>query len=181
MNTCVCEGDTLLARACSALTRIGLAVLLLAACSEQAATVAPVDITRDTTCALDGMVLADYPGPKGQIHYDRGSPDFFCDTMELISIHLRPEQQKRVVALFVQDMGQADWNEPRGHWIDARGAFYVRGSGRHGSMGPTLASFAREDDAQAFAKRHGGKVLRFNEITIDMVALDGGVIRDERM
>ena len=107
--------------------------------------------------------------------------DFFCDTVEMISIYLRPEQQKRAIALFTQDMGQADWKEPRGHWIDATSALYVHGSNRYGSMGPTLASFAREEDAQVFAKQYGGKVLRFGEITVDMVALDGGVMRDERM
>ena len=107
--------------------------------------------------------------------------DFFCDTVEMISIYLRPEQQKRAIALFTQDMGQADWKEPRGHWIDATSALYVHGSNRYGSMGPTLASFAREEDAQVFAKQYGGKVLPFGEITLDMVALDGGVMRDERM
>lgn len=158
-----------------------LAMTVGAGCGEQAKTVAPQEITRSTACALDGMLLADYPGPKGQIHYDQGPPDFFCDTMEMISIYLRPEQQKRAVAVFTQDMGQADWKEPRGHWIDARNAFYVQGSSRRGSMGPTLASFAREEAAQAFAREYGGKVLRFGEITLDMVALDGGVIRDEKM
>lgn len=168
-------------RICFAIASTCLAMLMIAGCSDQAATVEPREITRETTCALDGMLLADYPGPKGQIQYDQGPPDFFCDTMEMISIHLRPEQQKRAVAVFTQDMGRADWNEPRGHWIDAKAAFYVQGSSRHGSMGPTLASFAREEDAQAFAKQYGGKVLLFKEITLDMVALDGGVIRDERM
>ena len=48
-------------------------------------------------------------------------------------------------------------------------------------MGPTLAAFMHEQDAQAFAKQYGGKVLRFDQITLDMVALDGGVLRDERM
>ena len=46
-------------------------------------------------------------------------------------------------------------------------------------MGPTFASFGSEADAQSFAVRNGGKVLRFDQITIDMASLDGGVIRDE--
>jgi copper chaperone NosL len=50
-----------------------------------------------------------------------------------------------------------------------------------GSMGPTLASFARIEDAQAFVKQYGGKVLRFDEVTVDMVALDGGAQHNERM
>lgn len=158
-----------------------MTMLLAVGCSGQDESVQAQEITKETVCALDGMLLWDYPGPKAQIHYEQGPPDFFCDTMEIFALYLRPEQQKRVVALFVQDMGRANWNQPRGHWIDARAGFYVFGSKRHGSMGPTMASFAREDDAQLFAQKHGGKVLRFNEVTLDMVALDGGVLRDERM
>ncbi|MFZ5509499.1 MAG: nitrous oxide reductase accessory protein NosL [Pseudomonadota bacterium] len=154
----------------------------LAACGgAEKTSLAPLEITRDTVCSLDGMILADYPGPKAQIHYDQGPPDFFCDTMELFSIYLRPEQQKRVRALYVQDMGKADWNNPQDHWIDARNAFFVHGASKRGSMGPTLASFAREEDAKAFAAQYGGKVLRFTEVTPDMVSLDGGALHDQRM
>ncbi|HEY6896153.1 MAG TPA: nitrous oxide reductase accessory protein NosL [Rhodocyclaceae bacterium] len=154
----------------------------LSACggSEQKA-VSPVEITRETVCTLDGMILADFPGPKAQIFYDKPEPDFFCDTVEMFSIYLKPEQQRRVRAMFVQDMGKADWKEPKGNWIDAHKAFYVVGSKRHGSMGPTLASFAQEADATAFAAKEGGKVYRFDQVTPDMVTLDGGVLKDHKM
>lgn len=158
------------------------AAALLAACGETAQTPSgPVEITRETVCSLDGMTLADFPGPKAQIHYAQGKPEFFCDTIEMFSIYLRPEQQRRVRAMFVQDMAKADWNDPRGHWIDAKAAFYVMGSSRRGSMGPTFASFASEQDARAFAQKYGGRVLRFDEVKPDMVVLDGGVIRDRTM
>jgi len=158
-----------------------IVTLAMAGCADEAKTVQPQEIAQGTACSLDGMLLQDFPGPKGQIHYDAGPPDFFCDTMEMVSIYLRPEEQKRAVAVFTQDMGRADWKQPSGHWIDAKTAFYVHGSSRQGSMGPTLASFARKQDAEAFAKEYGGTVLRFDEITLDMVALDGGVLRDEQM
>jgi copper chaperone NosL len=48
-------------------------------------------------------------------------------------------------------------------------------------MGPTIASFAQEPDAAKFAAEHGGKVLRFAEITRDMVDLSGGALHDTRM
>lgn len=157
---------------------------LLAACGQSDAPKAlvPVEIDRSTACSLDGMLLADYPGPKAQIHYaDRPEPDFFCDTMEMFAIFLKPEQARAVRALFVQDMGKADWKEPRGNWIDAKSAWYVAGSAKHGSMGPTIASFALEADAQKFAKEHGGKVVAFTGVTAEMVALDGGALHDSRM
>jgi copper chaperone NosL len=48
-------------------------------------------------------------------------------------------------------------------------------------MGPTLASFAQEPDAIAFAGREGGKVLAFDQVTLDQVTLDGGVVKDRSM
>ena len=55
------------------------------------------------------------------------------------------------------------------------------GSKRHGSMGPTIGSFAQEADAAKFAAEHGGKVLRFGDIKADMVDLSGGALHDTRM
>jgi len=159
-----------------------LLLALLAGCEQaQQKAAAPLEITRDTACSLDGMLLADYPGPKAQIHYTQGNPDFFCDTVEMFSVYLQPEQQKRVVAVFVQDMGKAPWEAPAGNWIDARSAFYVIGSKKRGSMGPTFASFSEEAAARGFAEKEGGRVLRFAEVTPDMAALDGGVVKDKSM
>ena len=171
---------------------LGLAALaalgslgLLAGCGERAGeaqSLAPVEIDRSTSCELDGMLLADYPGPKAQVHFvGQSQPSFFCDTVELFSTLLAGEQVRAVRAVYVQDMGQADWDAPKGHWIDAKTAVYVVGSKRHGSMGPTIGSFAQEADAQKFATEYGGKVLRFGDIKADMVDLSGGALHDTRM
>ncbi|WP_051248547.1 nitrous oxide reductase accessory protein NosL [Acidovorax sp. JHL-9] len=150
--------------------------------SSSAQALAPVEIDRSTSCELDGMLLADYPGPKAQVRFaGQEKPSFFCDTVELFSTLLAGEQVRTVQAVYVQDMGQADWNAPQGHWIDAKTAVYVVGGKRHGSMGPTIGSFALEADAQKFAAEYGGKVLRFAEITADMVDLSGGALHDTRM
>lgn len=142
----------------------------------------PVEIDRTTSCELDGMLLADYPGPKAQVHFaGQGKPSFFCDTVELFSTLLAGEQVRAAQAVYVQDMGQADWNAPQGHWIDGKAAIYVVGGKRHGSMGPTIGSFAQEADAKKFAAEYGGKVLRFAEIQPAMVDLSGGALHDTRM
>lgn len=157
------------------------AALLLAACGETTAPVQPLEITQGTVCALDGMVLQDFPGPKAQIHYEHSEPEFYCDTKEMFSIVLRPEEKKRIVAIYTQDMAKADWAHPQAYWVDAKAAFYVVGSSRRGSMGPTVASFAVEADASTFAAQYGGKVLRFDQVTLDMVDLGGGVVHDEKI
>ena len=164
-----------------ALLLVTAASLALGACKTDQKSIAPVEVAADTSCSLDGMLLADFPGPKAQIHYEQGKPDFFCDTVEMFSLYLRPEQQKRVKAVFVQNMGATDWTSPQGHWIDAKAAFYVQGSKLKGSMGPTLASFATEAGAKAFAAKNGGTVLPFAAIKPEMVVLDGGSVKDQRM
>jgi copper chaperone NosL len=77
------------------------------------------------------------------------------------------------------------WARPTGpapRRLDRRpAAFYVVGSKRLGAMGPTIPSFGTEADARAFAESHGGKTLRFGEVTLEMVALDGGALHDQRM
>lgn len=156
----------------------------LTACepSGSGASSTPVEINPGTTCDLDGMLLADYPGPKAQIHYaGQAEPVFFCDTVEVLNTLLRPEQVRAVRAAYVQDMAHADWDQPRGNWVDAKTAFYVLGSKRHGSMGPTIASFARQEDAQKFAQQWGGRVLPYADIKPEMVDLSGGALHDTRM
>ena len=158
-------------------------VAALGGCGERAETpVVAVEIDPATTCDLDGMLLADYPGPKAQIHFKgEAKPAFYCDTVEMFNTLLKPEQVKPIQAVLVQDMGKAEWDQPRGNWFDARTGVYVLDSKRRGSMGPTIASFSREADAQAFVATNGGKVLRFADITRDMVDLSGGAMHDSKM
>ena len=94
---------------------------------------------------------------------------------------IKPEQVRPLLTAHVQDMAKADWDKPVGHWVDARQAVYVLGSKRHGSMGPTAASFAEEGAAKAFAAQWGGRVLRYAEIKPEMVDLSGGALHDSRM
>jgi copper chaperone NosL len=160
-------------------------VAALMGCSEPAGGIkalTPVEIGSATTCELDGMLLADYPGPKAQIFYaGADEPIFMCDTVEMFNTLLQPEQVRKVAAVYVQDMGKADWDQPRGNWIDATKGFYVLGTKRRGSMGPTIASFSLEADAQTFMAKWGGKLLSYAEVTPNMADLSGGALNDTRM
>ena len=192
-HTCSCHRHGGIAPACGQRRQLlGFAALAalgslgaLAGCSDPAGTaqaLGPIDIDRSTSCELDGMLLADYPGPKAQVHYiGQEHPSFFCDMVELFNTLLAGEQVRAVRAIYVQDMGKADWEHPVGHWIDGKTAFYVLGSRRQGSMGPTIGSFAQEADATKFAAEYGGKVLRFADIKADMVDLSGGALHDTKM
>jgi copper chaperone NosL len=46
-------------------------------------------------------------------------------------------------------------------------------------MGPTIASFSVEQDAQNFITAEGGKLYRFEQVTSDLISLDGGALHDQ--
>lgn len=150
-----------------------VAAALLAGCSQAAVYAVAQEPLSDTACALDGMVLKDFPGPKAQVHYTEGKADFYCDLMELFAVALAPEHRRQVSAMYVQDMGRTAWSKPEGHWIVAKGALFVVGSKKQGSMGPTFGAFSRAEDAAAFAKQEGGQVLRFDQVTLAMLDTGG--------
>ena len=90
----------------------GLAAAALAGCQrsgsgDSSARTPPAEITATASCSLDGMLLADFPGPKGQIHYAHDTQVYwFCDTLELLSTLVAPEQIRAVNAAYVTDMGR---------------------------------------------------------------------------
>src|SRR4030067_2911679 len=57
-----------------------LGLLVLAACSRCQTPSPPPELSAGTTCALDGMLLNDCPGPTAQTHYAEGNVEFYCDT-----------------------------------------------------------------------------------------------------
>ena len=154
---------------------------LLPACNRAVQQAVALEPGSDTACVLDGMLLKDFPGPKGQIQYAEGEPDFYCDLIELFTALLLPEQKRLPAAVFVQDMGKTDWDHPDANWIDAKTAIYVAGSRKRGSMGPTFGSFSSLQEAENFSQKEGGKTMRFEQITPDMVNLTGGVVNDTSM
>jgi len=73
--------------------------------------------------------------------------------------------------MYVHDMSLSPWNHPDDdHLISAKTAFYVTGSTKTGSMGPTFASFSNESAAISFAREQGGKVLSFKQLTKKLLA-----------
>ena len=113
-----------------------LATLALAACTYSATNLPAIDPSDEAACALDGMLLRDFPGPKAQVRFADGKTSYFCDVKELLGEMLAPEQRRATSAFYVQDMGSTNWQQPQGHWIGAHDALYVLGSKAQGSMGP---------------------------------------------
>ena len=122
-------------------------------------------------CHLCGMLIGNFPGPKGELYLKTDQiVKKFCSTRDLFSFLLDPEYQKQVKEIYVHDMAKSPWQAPQdSHFIDARQAWYVVGSSQTGAMGKTLASFGKQQDANAFAAEFGGQVYPFEQISLSML------------
>lgn len=171
-----------------AVQAVGLVFLGVAGCTGEQQEAGPrlaVEISRGDFCHVCGMTILEYPGPKGQAHeHRRERPLMFCSTSDLFAYLLQPEAAARVREVYVQDMDGRDWEEPGPGpegFVDAREAWYVAGQARMGAMGPTLASFSTREAAEAFSGEYGGRLLRFDEIDLEVLRrLGGDTVREQR-
>ncbi|MCG9754363.1 nitrous oxide reductase accessory protein NosL [Shewanella insulae] len=151
-----------------------LLLLGLSACgqeSENNAVREAVAIEHGDECHLCGMLIGNFPGPKGELYLKtEETVKKFCSTRDLFSFLLDPEYRKQVKEIYVHDMARSPWQAPQdSHFIDARQAWYVVGSSQTGAMGKTLASFGEQKDAEAFAAEFGGQVYPFGQISLSML------------
>ncbi|WEN14519.1 nitrous oxide reductase accessory protein NosL [Rhodanobacter sp. AS-Z3] len=156
-----------------------LVTLLLAACgsNQPPPQQDALDIDKGDACAVCGMYIDAGPGPRGEA-WVQGykAPLKFGSTRDFFAYVLDPENQTRLQQLLVQDSAQINWQHPSNAaatFVDARSAWYVAWQPLTGLMGPTFASFAARQDADAFMRAHGGELLRFSEVTPQLTSLLG--------
>ncbi|MCG6552900.1 MAG: nitrous oxide reductase accessory protein NosL [Candidatus Magnetominusculus sp. LBB02] len=126
----------------------------------------PVELTRKHACAVCGMILVDFPGAKGQVLYTDGKYDVFCGTTDMFTFLFQPDSPKNIAAIFTNDMGDANWKT---RWIDAKKAYYVYDTKKSGAMADPFQPFQQEEKARNFTALYGGEVLRFDNITPEML------------
>lgn len=138
----------------------------------------PQPLTRKAVSAVDGMILLDYPGPKGQMVKKDATTDYFCDIPELINAVRDPEHPRADARAYVQAFDGREWESYADGWVEVSRPLYVLGSDRMGAMGPTLVPFLSPDAARAFTQKHGGRILRFSELTPEVMAEHARKSRD---
>jgi nitrous oxide reductase accessory protein NosL len=120
----------------------------------------------DNRCAVCGMFPARYPKHHSQILTKDGSTIHFCSTQCLIRFKAAPaeyiKKATKIKAVWVRVY-------PEGGWEYADGLYYLTGSSVNGPMGPEALPFRRKNNAEKMAKKQGGKVFRFSELTPDIV------------
>ncbi len=153
-----------------------LLLLMAGGCNDPniTAAVAPVTMSTEALGHYCQMNVLEHDGPKAQVHLaGNPHPIWFVQIRDAFAFERMPEQSADVAAIFVNDMGApgARWEAPgNDNWIAAPDAVYVIGSDRRGGMGvPDLIPFATQQDAAAFTKRHGGKVIAYSDISNELV------------
>lgn len=146
-----------------------LLVMLLFACEQAKVVEVPAaqTLTRDASGYYCLMTVVHHSGPKGQVFLSgKPQPLWFTSVRDVIAFTLSPEEPKNIVAIYVNDMTNADWDNPGAdNWIDANKAWYVIGSKRSGGMGaPEAIPFSTKENAEAFAKEEGGSVYDLQTI-----------------
>jgi len=147
-----------------------LALLVLGGCREKRETAEPVALTGAHSCELDGMIVANYPGPKSQMLRKDGSRAFYCDCKEIFTEILDPIRSHKIRQVFFQVMDESSWQSHPDGWAPGANLYFVGGSSRKGAMGPTLVPFQDSTTAATFAEQYGGSIYRFSEIDADVMS-----------
>src|SRR5690554_712218 len=93
----------------------GVTLAGLAGCGgEEEVTVAcePRPFRDDDECAVCGMYIAHYPGPKAQACLRDGRLLTFCSTSDMFVWLLQPDSVPQLRQAYVHDMGATDWERP---------------------------------------------------------------------
>lgn len=150
------------------------ASLMLSGCRDSTpkALAAPAPITSGDSCHVCGMTITAHPGPKGEAFLGNdAAPLKFCSTAELFTFLKQPENAAQLSHAYVHDMKETSWDSPSDDaFIRAADAVYVIDHDRRGSMGHTLAPFADKNAADAFIEDHGGHVIGYDAIDLELLA-----------
>ena len=146
-----------------------LILLVLAACREDAALPPPLAMTAQSVGYFCQMNVLDHGGPKGQIALDGlpGMPLFFSQVSDTLAYLKMPEQNYKVLATYVSDMGAApSWDHPgAANWVLIDTAVFVVGSDQPGGMDqPEVVPFADPAKAATFAAEHGGHLVSLSQL-----------------
>lgn len=155
-----------------------LMAFALSACSEEkvAALPPPHEPGPNAIGTVCRMTLSEHTGPKGQVFVtSKDAPLWFSSVRDTFTwLQVDDGAGRQFAAIYVNDMARAKtWEKPEaGAWVEAKKAHFVIGSDKGADMGGSeLVPFSDRASADAFAGRHGGKVVGFAQITPELLAL----------
>jgi nitrous oxide reductase accessory protein NosL len=114
------------------------------------------------------MRPADKPTWVGAIVLRNGTTYYGCSVRCTLAISMSPDKFLGVAADQLAAVRVPDYLHPD-TLLEADTALYVVDSDVRGPMGLALVPAASEADAAVNVRRHGGKVLRRSEVTLDVL------------
>jgi nitrous oxide reductase accessory protein NosL len=126
-------------------------------------------------CPVCGMIVAKYPNWTATVVWMDGRVQHFDGAKDLFTfLRALPEYAPGRQAKDVRIVAVTEYFDLQK--IEARQAYYVIGSDVLGPMGHEFVPFATRDDAAGFLwDHHGTRLLRFDEITAELIAkVDAG-------
>ncbi|MFN2339217.1 MAG: nitrous oxide reductase accessory protein NosL [Gammaproteobacteria bacterium] len=131
-------------------------------------------VPAEARCPVCGMYPARYPRWAAQLIFKDGKAVFFDSPLELFRFLLDmghyhdAHGPDDVARAYVSDAGD-------GRWVSIVEAHFVEGSGLLGPMrNPDLPAFAELEAAETFVAERGGRLIRMEQVTLDLLhALEG--------
>jgi nitrous oxide reductase accessory protein NosL len=143
---------------------IAAVALLATAAAAGGAEQGPVVPRPDDKCPVCGMFVARYPDWIAGVRFRDGGHAVFDGAKDLFKFLLLGHRDARGrTAADVESAFVTDYYAVR--QVEARAAWYVVGSDVLGPMGNELVPFQAEREAREFLADHGGKVLRYADVT----------------
>ncbi|NOZ77409.1 MAG: hypothetical protein GXO65_07095 [Euryarchaeota archaeon] len=136
------------------------------------AAVEPVEPTMQDECPICGMMPAKYSDWKAEIVFKDGTVVHFDSPKDMFK-YLKGLDNMGMDKVWIKDPAAiagafvTDYSSKK--YIEAKTAYYVKGSDAQGPMGADLVPFADHMDAMNFAKEHGGEVMEYKHITKDVL------------
>lgn len=126
-------------------------------------------VPAEARCPVCGMYPSRYPRWAAQLIFKDGKALFFDSPLELFRFLLDmghyhdAHGPDDVARAYVSDAGD-------GRWVSIVEAHFVEGSGLLGPMhNPDLPAFAELEAAEAFVAERGGRPIRMEQITPDLL------------
>ncbi len=114
------------------------------------------------------MTVVNHSGAKAQLFLKKkqDKPLWFSTIRDIFIYVNSPEEDQRIAAIYVNDMGKANWDNPEaGTWINAYDAHYVINSSRlNGMGGKAIVPFSDLEKAKEFINNYGGEIKSFDEV-----------------
>lgn len=144
---------------------IGLGIAAHALAGEKG----PVPLTDKDRCPVCGMYVARYPEFIAQIVFKDGSYAVFDGAKDMYKYYLEMEKYDKVrKAGDIDSIYVTDYYDVS--LIDARSAYYVKGSSVYGPMGKELITLGSKEAAEEFMVDHSGdSILRFHDVTMEVI------------